>query len=656
MKTCQSVFLFILLSLFYPVCASAIDIADCAPCSISNIHYFTVQGNEPDPHDALAHLKSRLAQVTNTQQFDQGIVATHAWIYFPVTYSGTQKYNWRLIASVSQRPLLAVWIFRHSGNREQILATSMQQTYVQRPTDFRFLTSKPFSMTPGETIDVLIQYHTDGLSRLPLYLDTTRGFIKRSHADTLSSAIFYCFSITLIVIFLLFSVAVRHNIAIMFAILLSLGLLNIATGEGFAFAFLWPNSPWWNGHASLTLMFIIDAFGLWLATRANLKSRSRFVLVTRLLAFISLILVPLTFISSYAWLIYTGMLLQVLMFISLAWSLASWKATLLNRDRYAWLFAAFIALLVIIIFITSLWPSLLSEQLYMTASRSIFLLTMISIMFIITLHMQGLHRDHERALEKELDASRREAETNLALFEAEKNYRHAHQLAEQRQRQLASTAHDIRQPLLSLRATLDAMTANEPAETREHLHKAFDYLEGITRRSSRDEQPRTGNSDHDITSDETSEIYSLAIVIQTVTKMFAQEATSKGIEFNFHPSRCCTNAPALVVTRIISNLVSNALKHTVSGRIVLGVRKIKGKLRLEVHDTGPGMDAAQLDRMKQAYQKGDQSTGEGLGLAICQQLAEQHRLEFDIVSHPGRGTCCRLSVPRVDCRTTHTPG
>ena len=72
---------------------------------------------------------------------------------------------------------------------------------------------------------------------------------------------------------------------------------------------------------------------------------------------------------------------------------------------------------------------------------------------------------------------------------------------------------------------------------------------------------------------------------------------------------------------IITNLVSNAIKHSHDGRILLGLRRRKQGLSIQVIDTGKGMSA--------------------------DQLAEQRDLQLNIQSSPGRGTCCSRDIPGV---------
>ena len=143
------------------------------------------------------------------------------------------------------------------------------------------------------------------------------------------------------------------------------------------------------------------------------------------------------------------------------------------------------------------------------------------------------------------------------------------------------------------------------------------------------------------------ESFPAGLILETTRQMFRDEAATRGIALRCVD--CTANAAGtpMVVMRIFSNLVSNAVKHTRDGPILIGARRRPDCVELQLHDRGVGMSQAQLESVMQAYQKGPDSEGSGLGLAICRQLAEQNGLGFEIRSQPGIGTSCCLRIPRA---------
>lgn len=101
----------------------------------------------------------------------------------------------------------------------------------------------------------------------------------------------------------------------------------------------------------------------------------------------------------------------------------------------------------------------------------------------------------------------------------------------------------------------------------------------------------------------------------------------------------------MVLMRIVSNLVSNAVKYTDRGRVLLGARRHRGAVTIQVADTGKGMTGEEQAGFFAAYRSGPTSTGTGLGLAICAELAGANGLDLAVASDPGRGTVFSLRVP-----------
>ena len=103
----------------------------------------------------------------------------------------------------------------------------------------------------------------------------------------------------------------------------------------------------------------------------------------------------------------------------------------------------------------------------------------------------------------------------------------------------------------------------------------------------------------------------------------------------------------LVLMRITSNLVSNAVKNTATGGVLIGCRIRGSMIRIDVCDTGPGVSEDKLIKILQPYQRAGEYAGTGLGLSIVRQLCDRHELKFNFISTPGRGSVASVLVPRV---------
>ena len=138
-------------------------------------------------------------------------------------------------------------------------------------------------------------------------------------------------------------------------------------------------------------------------------------------------------------------------------------------------------------------------------------------------------------------------------------------------------------------------------------------------------------------------------ILKSVHEMFLPDAAEKGLEFTFIPSRYDASVDAFVLIRIMNNLVSNAIKYTPSGKLLLGTRRLPNHLRIELHDTGIGMSEQDFQNAKERHVRLEQGLaqagGQGLGLSIATQLSAQNG--YHLYRRKGRktGTSVVLEIP-----------
>ena len=250
------------------------------------------------------------------------------------------------------------------------------------------------------------------------------------------------------------------------------------------------------------------------------------------------------------------------------------------------------------------------------------------------------------------------------LHVAQRNHEHAVAVAESRREQLAATAHDIKQPLVSLRMALMRMDTNDD-KTADQILDSFDYLDQLVRTTLEQTDPRVlagahADTDKERTPDAVTAInphdavvgragegeqFPVMVVLNNVFAMFKDEAREKGLALTLVPSSLSVKTHPVAMMRIVANLVSNAIKYTKEGRVLVGCRLKEETLCIEIHDSGPGISDDDIDRLLKPYERGETPGGTGLGLAVVSDLAQQHGMTFDISSIPGRGTVSKLSVP-----------
>ncbi|MEO5337349.1 MAG: ATP-binding protein [Magnetospirillum sp. WYHS-4] len=134
---------------------------------------------------------------------------------------------------------------------------------------------------------------------------------------------------------------------------------------------------------------------------------------------------------------------------------------------------------------------------------------------------------------------------------------------------------------------------------------------------------------------------------------FLPQALHRGLTLRVVTSGATVLSDPAMLERILRNLMSNAIRYTRQGGILLGCRREGGRLRIEVHDTGPGIAEADRRRIFEEFSQlddphRDRSEGIGLGLAICDRLARLLDHPLGMRSRMGRGSVFSVALPVVE--------
>ena len=223
---------------------------------------------------------------------------------------------------------------------------------------------------------------------------------------------------------------------------------------------------------------------------------------------------------------------------------------------------------------------------------------------------------------------------------------------------LAAASHDLRQPLHALGLFLQTLreTALPEAERRtlEHARRSMDAMEGmfsslldVSRLDAQVVVPRL-------------ESFPLQPVFERASTELEPLARAKGLRMRVARTRAHAHSDPLLLERIVLNLVSNAVRHTEHGAVLLGCRRAGAALRVEVRDSGPGIPAARhaeiFDEFTQLNNpERDRNKGLGLGLAIVSRLAQLLGHRVALRSAPGAGSTFSVELPRGEAQTSPAP-
>ena len=210
---------------------------------------------------------------------------------------------------------------------------------------------------------------------------------------------------------------------------------------------------------------------------------------------------------------------------------------------------------------------------------------------------------------------------------------------------LASASHDLRQPLSAMQMYIAAL--RQKVESQD-IVKIVDDIDAVSISTT-----RLLNALLDVSQLEagaikpTKENFCVGNLLQNIARSYLPLAEEKGIRLRVVPCHVYLYSDITLVERIVSNFVSNALRYTQSGSVLVGCRRRHKHLSIEVVDTGCGIPTHQLapifDDFHQLDNKErDRGKGLGLGLAIAKRLSIclDHDIECD--SDLGRGS--RFSV------------
>jgi CheY-like chemotaxis protein len=145
------------------------------------------------------------------------------------------------------------------------------------------------------------------------------------------------------------------------------------------------------------------------------------------------------------------------------------------------------------------------------------------------------------------------------------------------------------------------------------------------------------------------EVFSLGAMMERLGVEFETQAAAKGLTLRVAACSAWVRCDPTMLERILRNLVSNAVRYTDTGTILLGCRRRGEQVRVEVWDTGPGIAPDQQRAIfEEFYQVGnrerDRSKGLGLGLAIVERETRLLGIPLTLCSEPGRGSVFGVSL------------
>jgi Na+/proline symporter/signal transduction histidine kinase len=212
---------------------------------------------------------------------------------------------------------------------------------------------------------------------------------------------------------------------------------------------------------------------------------------------------------------------------------------------------------------------------------------------------------------------------------------------------LAAASHDILQPLNAARLYVtslierqgggdDSRLADNIDASLEAVEEIFGALLDISRLDTGAMRPELAS-------------FHIDDLMRQIALEFAPLAAAKGIDLTFVPCSLVVRSDRRLLRRLVQNLVSNAIKYTLAGRVLVGCRRRGKNLRIDVYDTGVGIPQSQQRDIFVEFHRLDQGAriarGLGLGLSIVERVARVLGGEIELESTVGHGSHFAIQVP-----------
>ncbi len=230
--------------------------------------------------------------------------------------------------------------------------------------------------------------------------------------------------------------------------------------------------------------------------------------------------------------------------------------------------------------------------------------------------------------------------------EAEQARLAAEQADAEKSRFLAAVGHDLVQPLNAAQLFAESLAlrlaGSAEGELAASLRRALAASEALL--SSLLEIARLEGG----TLRPSIAVFAAAELLDPLAAEASALAREKGLRLRYRPTAAWIASDPQLLRRIVQNFLTNALRYTRQGGVLLAARRRRGALSIAVWDTGPGIPEAEQERIFEPFRRGEAALGApglGLGLAIAERLAALlgHRLTLN--SRPGRGTVFAVEVP-----------
>ena len=554
------------------------------------------------------------------------------WFRVDLLPEASAPRDWFWVVANPHLDLVELWI-QGTGRALRSLRAGEALPAAQRLWMHRFPVL-PLVLEPGLRTSVFMHVQTSGTAQLPVSLWRPAALWADDQLSHSLLGLYFGLLIGLFFYNLLLCITLRERVYLHYiAVVASIGVFQLSN-TGLGVLYLWPDGAAWNALLQPICLALAGLFSLlfaraFLATAAwapRLDAAMRAIMVVWLAV---LAVLPWVSVPATAAIVIPVGLSTILTLLGSAVSAVRARRPGANSFALAW--AALLLGTFVLVLVRAGWAPphpLLVHALMIGSAIEMVLLSF--------------------ALADRIKAERAARDDALAMTVRQQVEKEAAQRASRdKSRFLVAVSHDLRQPLYALTLATESMARQRPLRhpgpMLAQMKSALESADGLLDSLHTVARLETGSLKPHIVD------FSVQPLLERLDHLYGPQAVSRDLRWTVTPSIARVHSDPVLLERMLSNLITNALRFTDRGGVVVACRSRSTHLLLQVWDTGKGMSPSDQEAMFGACYRGvpesDTDNGVGLGLAIVKQCARLLDIELAMRSLPGRGSCFSLWVP-----------
>ena len=613
-----------------------------------------------DPHNALTLSdvleKKDQFKVPDSPYANLGLRQGTVWLSTDIELPNDAPLNWWLSIDFVHLDEIDLYVL----DRDQVLqrlSFRERQAFALAHSAFH---QPAFRLTlkPGRhyTLMIRVRKYVNSAMLMPISLERTGSMVRKEASTQFWLSLAFGFETSFAIYAFFIAVLYRDRLCVWFALFVAGNALYQFTYFGLANEYVWPNSsvPDANIVARFLLLFNGTACLMFIDGVLDLRQQSpRVSILLRVLA-ASFALSALFLAAGFVSLNFVAMELALLDWWPLAFLIPLAVRRIRTRDSLLnWALVGAACLTLGQTTGAALFRGALPWSRWVEYSEPIGeFLDMAAWIVVLSIWGHRKQQAAEAAAKREQKIAEHERYVaQLLAADLQRQKEIVEEISLEKSRFLAAASHDLRQPVHAISLFVGALSAVPMPSEGRHL---VERIEASTNAMDRLFAALLDISKLDAGVVEVNpQPFAISVVLNRICIDYASEASAKGLTISHVPCRAIVDSDPTLVERIMRNLISNAVRYTDTGKIVVGCRYRGARIAVQICDTGRGIPPDQQNIVFQEYYQAnnperDREKGLGLGLAIVRRLTTLLECNLRLRSQAGRGSCFEVSLARVE--------